>query len=85
LGDVEEVDDGGGCKKKRQSKSLITREILAVVVAAALLLALVEVLVMVVPLTKSVPMVATVVHEDEDGAGCSAGVMGSPWWKVDVP
>jgi hypothetical protein len=31
------------------------------------------------------PTLATVVHMEEEGAGCAGGVTGSPWWKVEVP
>jgi hypothetical protein len=30
-------------------------------------------------ITKSLPMVLNVVHEEEDGAGWAAGVAGWPW------
>lgn len=35
--------------------------------------------------TARLPMVDTVVHSDEAGAGCADGVTGSPWWNVEVP
>ena len=35
--------------------------------------------------TARLPMVDNVVHIDDGGAGCAAGVDGSPWWNVDVP
>lgn len=38
-----------------------------------------------VVLTLPFPMLATVVHIEEEGAGCAGGVTGSPWWKVEVP
>ena len=31
------------------------------------------------------PIVETVVHMDDDGAGCGFGVLGSPWKNVEVP
>lgn len=31
------------------------------------------------------PMVLKVVHMLDGAGGCADGVLGSPWWKVDVP
>ena len=31
------------------------------------------------------PILDVVVHDDVAGAGCAAGVLGSPWWNVEVP
>lgn len=31
------------------------------------------------------PMVLNVVHIEDGGAGCAGGVLGSPWWNVEVP
>lgn len=30
-------------------------------------------------------MVARVTQDDDEGAGCAAGVLPSPWWKVEAP
>jgi len=41
---------------------------------------------MLVPETvRPFPIVDTVVHEEEDGAGWGGGVAGSPWKKVEEP
>ena len=31
------------------------------------------------------PIVLVVVQDEVGGAGCAAGVEGSPWWNVEVP
>lgn len=31
------------------------------------------------------PRPVRVAQLDEEGAGCASGVLGSPWWKVEVP
>lgn len=36
-------------------------------------------------LTARFPIVDNVVHEEDGGAGCAEGVLGSPWKNVDVP
>lgn len=34
---------------------------------------------------RPLPIELVDVHEEVGGAGCAAGVLGSPWWKVEVP
>jgi hypothetical protein len=34
---------------------------------------------------KPLPIVESVVQREDDGAGCAAGVLGSPWWNVELP
>ena len=42
-------------------------------------------LVALVGLAARIPMVDVVLHEDVAGAGCAAGVAGSPWKNVEPP
>ena len=35
--------------------------------------------------TRPFAMVLRVVHCDDEGAGCAAGVTGSPCWNVEAP
>lgn len=35
--------------------------------------------------TARFPILDSVVHIEEEGAGCADGVIGSPCWKVDEP
>ena len=36
-------------------------------------------------LSAKFPIVDSVVHSEDGGAGCAGGVTGSPWWNVEPP
>ena len=45
----------------------------------------VEVAVPVPEAARPLPIVLVGVQDEVGGAGCAAGVEGSPWWNVEVP